>query len=110
MLPEDMPSWYLDVSRSKQGMMYGRIPIELVVSSEKITKVIGTKSFQTKFKDTNEAQIFMLDHVRTKLKEAGDSTDPGKRDGSFTFTVMHKGDKVTQVNTFDTVEYNYPIT
>ena len=103
------PEWLLDIQRAKQGMMYGRIPLELVVSQEKITKVIGTKSFQTKFRDTNEGQLFMLDHVRTKLKDAGESSDPTKRDGSITFTIMHKGDRITQINTFDTVEFNYPM-
>lgn len=103
----DLPAWFLDVSRAKQGMMYGRIPLELVVSSEKITKVIGTKSFQVKFRDTNEAQIYLLDYVRSKLKEAM-ATDT-RKDGSFTFTVMHKGDRITQINTFENIEYLYPL-
>jgi hypothetical protein len=105
----DFPEWVLDIQRAKQGMLYGRIPLELVVAQEKITKVVGTKSHQTKFRNTEEAQIFMLDYVRSKLKNAGESTDPTKRDGAITFTIMHKGDKVTQINTFDTVEYNYPM-
>jgi hypothetical protein len=109
MQPSDLPEWFLDIQRSKQGMMFGRIPLELVVAQEKITKVIGTKSLQTKFRNTNEGQIFMLDHVRTKLKDAGEATDPSKSDGAITFTIMHKGEKITQINTFDTVEYNYPM-
>lgn len=105
----DYPEWVLDIQRAAHGMMFGRIPLELVVAQGKITKVIGSKSMQTKFRDTKEAQVFMLDHIRTKLKEAGEPDAPNKQDGTSVFTVVHKGDKITQINTFDTVEYNYPM-
>lgn len=105
----DLPSWFLDIQRSKQNMAYGRIPLELVVSGNAITKVIGTQSHQTKFRTSDEARIFMLDHLNTKLREAVEAEDPAKRDGTITFSISHKGDKITQINTFDTVEYNYPL-
>lgn len=95
----DLPKWVMDLQKTQNDVQFGRIPLELVKAHGKITKVIGTQTIQTKFRENNEAQIFMLDHVRTAVGK--------KVDGTITFNVVCKGGRVTQIDTVNHVVYNY---
>lgn len=92
----EYPEWMLDVMRTKQDMMYGRIPVELVISGNQVTKVVGTKMKQTKFRNNDEAKIYVLDQINA-----------GTVNGTQTISVIKKNGNITQVNTFEQIEYNY---
>lgn len=94
----DMPEWYIDVMKTSHNMNYGRIPLEIVVSGNKIGKVIGSKAHQTKFRNNNEAKIFALDQLNSGLDN-----------GTITFSVIKKDGRITQINTFEQVEHHYEI-
>ena len=97
----DIPQWFLDIQRSKQSLQFGRIPLELVVSQGEISKVIGTRSNQVRFhaheQDQKAAKLWVLDILNTLVS-----------DGTTTFSIIHKGPLIKQINTFDAVEYSYP--
>jgi hypothetical protein len=96
----DLPTWFLDVQRAKQGMVYGRIPLELVVSNQEISKVVGSKSDQVRFQPHEQhqkaAKLWVLDILNNL-----------DTNGTTTFSVIHKGPIIKQINTFQSVEYNY---
>ena len=98
---DNMPNWFLDIQRAKQGAQYARIPLELVVSNGEISKVVGSRSQQVRFQpheqDQKAARLWVLDVLNT-----------ADGDGTTTFSVIRKNGVIKQVNTFDTVEYNYP--
>lgn len=96
----DLPAWFLDIQRTKQTMQYGRIPLELVVSNYEISKVIGSTSNQVRFQphmqEQKAAKLWVLDILNTL-----------ETNGTTTFSVIHKGPIIKQINTFSAVEYNY---
>lgn len=108
-----LPEWYLDAQRQTQDMTFGRVPLELVVANGQVTKVVGTKTTSTKFKSNDDALLYILDHVRTILnKEQQRLTDnPGDplNGGVINLAISHKNAKVTLINTFDNIEFNYPM-
>jgi hypothetical protein len=105
----DLPQWYIDAQREARSMTFGRVPLELVVAQGEVSKVIANRNISTKFKTNDDALIFMLDHVRTALKAESElAPDDPKNGGTMTFSLTHKNGRISLINTFDTVEYNYP--
>lgn len=106
----DLPGWVLDAQREANSMTYGRVPVELVVARGRVAKVVGTKNTSIKVKSADEAFIYAIDYVRSKLNAEKElsPTDP-KNGGTITFSLTHKSGQVSLVNTFDTIEYNYPM-
>jgi hypothetical protein len=108
-----LPEWYLDAQRQTQDMTFGRIPLELVVANGQVTKVVGTRNTSTKFKSNDDALLYILDHVRTTLnketQKLQDEPDNPQNGGTISIGITHKNGKVSLVNTFDTLEFNYPM-
>lgn len=106
----DLPEWILDAQREANSMSYGRVPVELVVARGQVTKVVGNKNVSVKVKNNDEAVIYIVDYIRSILKKesAQFPTDP-KNGGTITFSLTHKDGRISLINTFDTIEYNYPM-
>ena len=96
----DIPEWFFDIQLAKKTMQFGRIPLELVVSGGEVSKVIGTRSDQIRFQpheqEQRSARLWVVDLINSM-----------KTDGTTTFSVIHKGPIIKQINFFDTVEYSY---
>jgi hypothetical protein len=105
-----LPQWVLDTQRQVTETVYGRVQLELVVSHGRTAKAIGTKNTSVKVKANDEAFIYMIDHVRTLLNAEKDlATSEPKNGGTITFSITHKSGKISVVNTFETIEFNYPV-
>lgn len=96
----DLPQWFFDIQTAARSMKFGRINFELVVANGEISKVIGNKVNQVRFhgheQDQKAAKLWALDELNTM-----------EGNGTKTFSVVHKGQITNQINTFDTIEYNY---
>lgn len=105
----DFPQWVIDAQRDARTMAFGRVPLELVVAQGEVTKVVGTKNKSVQFKNRSidEAILYVVDLVRSAVN--ADDPNGAKNGGTITFSITHKDKKVSLVNTFETVEYNYPM-
>lgn len=105
-----LPDWVLDATREANSISFGRVPVELVVARGQVTKVVGTRNKSVKVKNADEAFLYAFDYARSILRKEKDlpPTDP-KNGGTITFSLTHKNGEISLVNTFDTIEYNYPM-